>query len=50
MSTPDPHDISIEPSVRELWETPLVVSCAVRDTNKVKSNFAEDPNQGKAGS
>lgn len=50
MGTPEQHDASIEHTGRELWETPVVTSCAINDTSKIKSNFAEDPFQGKAGS
>lgn len=49
MSNFDRQD-TFETQAREAWETPVVVSCAIRDTNKVKSNFTEDPNQGRAGS
>lgn len=52
MNPVNQHDDSSELLAleRETWETPTVNSCAVRDTAKIHSNFAEDPMQGIAGS
>ena len=37
-------------ATREPWETPTIVSCAFKDTNKTFSDFIEDPLQGPGGS